>query len=266
MLGSEFFLELQQAYDKAYSGYLDSAKANRLIRRSLIRMVEKIYRDSDTQKESDELFSMVVLDETHSVSTDRFAADNLNFKYMHLLRMAFTFSDSIPSFTYGNGYYTCTGHNLREGDVLTLSGATTGNGVYTISKVRKDKFWLPLVYVDGTLTLTRTFEASPKRSDRKKSKLHAANKFSPRYSQTHDDNYAVPNAWILDPAPSSVIVDYVMFPDLEIDVDNAVVDLSNYYSDKFLYRLIDECVLTFSEEVRDYQGRQVANQAIIDNP
>jgi hypothetical protein len=267
MVGSEFFLELQQAYDKAYTGYLDATKANRLIKRSLYRMVSKVYSGADTQKEFDELFSFIVKDETHSVTTDRLGVDRLTYEYMHLLRMAFVYTETIPTFTYSNGIYTCA-HQLRTGDTLTLTGATitANNKDYVVTKVRPGKFYIDLTYVDGTLKLKRTFEASPKRSDLKKNPLHKATMYSPKYDSTHDDNFAKPNAFILDPQPNTVIVDYVMKPDIEIDVENTVVDLLGFYTEKFLYRLIDECVVTFSEESRDYNHRQVGTQTIIDNP
>jgi hypothetical protein len=48
--------------DKAYSGYLDPPKKNRLIKKSLTELVEKKYRGLDTQQEYDELSSMIVAD------------------------------------------------------------------------------------------------------------------------------------------------------------------------------------------------------------
>ncbi len=267
MVGTEFFAILQQAYDKAYSGYLDETKANRLIRRTLFDLVDKIYSSADTQKEFDELYSMIVKNEVHLASAGIFPVDSFTNPYHHLLRAACIYRDAI-TFTFASGVYTSTGHTLRKGDVITLSGATdtTKNGNYTVTKVRPNKFYIDHTYVDGSLHLYSTAEASPKLSDRKRSSLHAANRYSPKYEQTFNDNFTVPNAIVFDPAPYQISIDYVMQPDFNIDVANSVTDLLSYYTEKFLYRLIRECVLTFAEETRDPQNRQMMAQGIIDNP
>ncbi len=267
MVGTEFYELFQQAADKDYSAYLDSTRANRLIQRSLIRMVEKIYSSDDSQKESDELYSMIVKNEEHLVTGGVFATDNFDFPYMHLLRLACIYRDQI-TFSFASGVFTSAGHTLRKGDVLTLSGATdtNQNGNYTVTKVRPGKFYIPLTYEDGSLHLIRTFEATYKRSDRKFSSLHSATVFSPKYEQSFNDTFTVPNALILDPAPYKIKFDYVMKPDLTIDVENDATDLLLYYNEKFIYRLIDECVLTFAEETRDPQNRQIMAQTIVDNP
>ena len=46
MTGGEFWNYLQQKLDKAYSAYLDSAKANALIAESMQRMIDKFWRRS----------------------------------------------------------------------------------------------------------------------------------------------------------------------------------------------------------------------------
>ncbi len=267
MTGVELKLILDQAIDKAYSGYLDDTKADRLIRRALFRMVDKIYSGADTQKELDELYSFIVKNEQHAVSTNRFAVDNTTHPYMHLLRAAFIFETPL-TFTFASGVFTSTGHNLRVGDTVVLAGATDvdSNGSYTVTRVKPNKFYIPLTYVDGTLTFRVLREATPKWSDRKHSPLHRATEYSPKYEQVFSDNFSVPNALLLDPQPQKVEIDYMMLPDQPIESDNNAVDLLNYYTEKFLYRLIDECVLAFAEETRDPQTRQVAAQTIVDNP
>ena len=59
MTGQDFFNQLQQKYDKAYSQYLDNAKANRLIKEAIYRLVDKLYSNLDTQKEYDELIELI---------------------------------------------------------------------------------------------------------------------------------------------------------------------------------------------------------------
>jgi len=228
-------------------------------------MIERIYSGADTQKEDDELFSLVVKDDTLQLSSGRLLVDDFTYPYGHMLRMAFVYKTQI-SFTYSNGVYTSAAHTLRAGDILKLEGATTGNGDYTISKVRQGKFYLPLVYVDGTLSLVRTVEASPLKSDWKKSTLSTPDIYSPKYEQTYDDGAFITKAFLLKPVPSYVIADYVTTLPYTINVTDSTTDIENYYSKKLIYRWIDECVITFTENVRDYQGRQMAVQTVIDNP
>lgn len=266
MTGAEFYLQLQNAYDKAYSAYLDAANANRLIRRSIIRMVDKIYSTNDTQKEGDELASLIVKNETHLTPAGRITADTFTYPYLHLLRMGARYKESI-TFTYANGVFSSSS-NLRKGDVLTLSGATNpaSNKDYTVTKVRPGKFYLDLTYVDGVLNLYRTFEATSKTSDRKISYTSTAEIYNPRYEQTYFAGSLIPNAFTVEPVPYSVTIDYVMLPDQDIDVENDVSDLLDYYTEKFLYRLIDECVKTFAVQTHDYQTAQALANEIMENP
>lgn len=60
--GIEISRLFDQQVDKAYSGYLDPSKKNRLIKKALTELVEKKYRGLDTQQEYDELSSMIVSD------------------------------------------------------------------------------------------------------------------------------------------------------------------------------------------------------------
>lgn len=266
MTGSEFFLELQNAYDKAYSTYLDSDNANRLIKRSLYRLVDKLYSGNDTRKEDDELFSLQVKNETVSVTGGILPIDDLTYPYLHLLRMACVYKETV-TFTYSKGIFYST-HNLRKGDTVEITGATdpAHNTTYTLTKAGKGKFYMDLTYVDGSMTINRTFEATPLRSYRKKSSYHTSEITSPKYEQSFDDNFLKPKSFTLEPIPTEAIVDYVMEPDVEIDVDDVVTDLNQYYTTKFLYRLIDECVKTFAEQTKDVAGVQMAAQVIIDNP
>lgn len=269
--GAEFYAILQNRYDQAYSAYLDETNANRLIKQSLINLVDKLYSNNDTQKEDDELFSMLVKNETINVTGGVLPVDNLTFPYMHTLRMAFVYKETLANFSHTDAatdsYYSTT-TNVRVGDVIEISGATdpNHNTTYTITKVRGLRFWMPFEYVDGTAKLKRVIEAKKLRSQDKKSTFSVGTQDFPRYQQTFDDNYLKPNAFVLTPAPTQVEIDYMIIPDQDIDVTDNISDLENYYSLKFLYRLIDECVFNFATQTRDIAGRQLSTQDIINNP
>ena len=212
------------------------------------------------------MFSLQVKNEEALVVSGVVPTDNLSHTYLHLLSMAFKFREAID-FTYSKGVYS-SDYNFRKGDVVTISGATNPahNGDYTITKARNKKFYIDLTYVDGDMHLYRTFQATQMRSDRKKSSFHVGTTESPRYEMIYDDNNIVPTAFKTYPQPYKVVIDYVMGPDIDIDVTNQATDLTTYFSQKFLYRLIDECVATFAEQTKDVTTLQIANKAIIDNP
>jgi len=259
MTGQEFYLQLQQKYDKAYSQYLDNTKANRLIKEAMSRLVEKLYMTLDDQKGYDELIEFVKNENQISVTAGKIAIPS---DYLHLFRLEFIYADTI-TFTGGaNGEYISAAHTLRIGDVLNTAIDGTGNS-YTITNVKKGKFYLSTASVASPLYLRRSFEASPAFSDRKKGSLSNATKESPKYQMnTTGTNREI----ICSPSPYSAVIDYMVKPPHTIDVANTVTDLLDFYTDKFLYRLMDECVYEVASETRDFANKQSVQQTIIDNP
>ena len=64
----------------------------------------------------------------------------------------------------------------------------------------------------------------------------------------------------------SVSVDYIKVPEVKILVDNSDIDLYNYYSPRFLERVVDEAVKEFMRFVKDLPSENAAKAQIIDNP
>jgi len=259
MTGQEFFLQLQQKYDKAYSQYLDNTKANRLIKEAMSRLVEKLYMTLDDQKGYDELIEFIKNDTQISVSAGKITIPT---DYLHLFRIEFVYTDTI-TFTGGvDGEYTAPAHTLRIGDILNTAIDGTGSS-YTITNVKKGKFYLSTSSVASPLYLRRSFEASPAFSDRKKGSLSNATKESPKYQMnTTGTNREI----ICSPSPYSAVIDYMVKPPHTIDVANSATDLLDFYTDKFLYRLMDECVYAVASETRDFANKQSVQQTIIENP
>lgn len=252
MTGVEFYTILQQKIDKAYSAYIDTTKADRLIRETIYRLVEKLYSGLVTQKETDELWSLIVKEAT-VVTASALAVSSLT-GYAHLFMMKFIYEDAITGFTFSNGVFTKANHNLRKGDVIKYSGT-----LYTITKVTKDTFIASVPYTTGTISQYREFYASPRFSDRKKDIFHTPVKESPKYELTGTPA----RQFNLTPQPSSVVVDYMKTPS-DISSTSAVQITS--YTDKFLYRLLDECVMNYAEQVRDFELKQNVAQTIAINP
>jgi hypothetical protein len=261
MTGAEFYLQLQQKYDKAYSQYLDTTKANRLIKEGMYRLVDKICSVMDTQKEYDELSEMIKYNISVAVAT---GTATQPADYLHLLSMAFKYVDQISFTSISNNIISASAHGLRPGDQISVNADGSGSlktvTHVTGSSVTVDSAFSP---TPANIYLVRTFQASPSTSDKKKPSLSKAVKESPRYWTGVSGTTKV---FHLSPAPYSVLMDYVSVPPVNIDVSNSVISLLDTYTQKFLYRLMDECVYSVASETRDFTNKQSAQQTIIENP
>jgi hypothetical protein len=259
MTGAEFYLQLQQKYDKAYSQYLDTTKANRLIKEAMYRLVDKISQLMDTQKEFDELAELIRFDTTIVAAGGLAVQPN---DYYHLLRMAFTFSDEIAFTSISSNIVTASKHGLRPGDNISVNPPLVAA---TVTKVTSTTFTLDTVLspTPTNLYLIREFEASPSTSDRKKPHLSIGKKENPKYWTASSGNDKV---FYLEPIPYSVDIDYIRIPPVDINTSDTIINLTDTYTQKFLYRLMDECVYSVASETRDYQNKQSTQQTIIENP
>jgi len=109
--------------------------------------------------------------------------------------------------------------------------------------------------------------AKQMQSDRKGSPFHKASMNTVRF-EPQSDGTSTPKSFKISPSANLVTIDidYVRTSPLVIDVANTTTTLEDYYSSKFLYRLMDECVLNFGTQTKDPMTRQMAQQDIIENP
>ena len=252
MTGAEFYTILQQKIDKAYSAYIDTTKADRLIRETIYRLVEKLYMGLVTQKETDELWSMIAKEQP-VVTAGALAVSSLT-SYSHLFSMKFVYKDQITGFTYANSKFTKTGHTIRKGDIIEYASVQ-----YTVTRVTSTTFTVAIPYTTGSIYHYRVFDASPRFSDRKKNIFHTPTKESPRYELTGTPA----RQFNLTPQPASVIVDYMKTPTDIVSTSGTTITV---YTEKFLYRLLDECVMNYAEQVRDFELKQNVAQTIAINP
>ena len=130
---------------------------------------------------------------------------------------------------------------------------------YTVTRVTSTTFTVAIPYTIGSIYLYRVFDASPRFSDRKKDIFHTPTKESPRYELTGTPA----RQFNLSPQPASVLVDYMKTP---TDIVSSSGTTITAYTDKFLYRLLDECVMNYAEQVRDFELKQNVAQTIAINP
>lgn len=274
MTGAQFYTLLQQKIDKAYSAYIDTAKADRIIEDTIYRLCERTYRDLDAQKDYDELWSLLIKDEVKTVTDPYFDLSGLNRTYMHLFRVACTYKTllgSLTRVTTGSGPFTTvfssSGHSARVGDLISVL-AVTG----TVVSATKTNFTVSSTAAfDGTspVYLVRTFEATPYYSDRKRDANHAPSIFHPKYQLQNRIAGTVNNkSLFLFPQADAVTIDYFAQPTLatgHIFLSTGSTQITAY-TEKFLYRLADECVMTYAGQVRDTELRQSSAQDIAINP
>jgi hypothetical protein len=274
MTGAQFYTLLQQKIDKAYSAYIDTAKADRIIEDTIYRLCERLYRDLDTQKEYDELWSLLIKDEVKTVSAPYIDLSGLDRTYMHLFRVACTFKTllgSLARVTTGSGPYstvfTSSGHTARVGDSIAVL-AVTG----TVTSITKTNFTVAFASSpdpSAPVYLVRTFEASPYYSDRKRDVYHTPTIFNPKYQiQNRVVGTANNKSLYLFPQADGIIIDYFAQPTAatgHIFTSTGSTQITAY-TEKFLYRLADECVMTYAGQVRDTELRQSSAQDIAINP
>lgn len=109
MTGQEFFRDFQVRIEKAYSRFVDAVKAERLFKRALISVFDQKWAGLSSQKEYDELRSVL---SSNTVLSPR---DN-NIQLSPLLITSLTISGNIVIVK------TLSKHGLLFNDVVTISG------------------------------------------------------------------------------------------------------------------------------------------------
>ena len=150
--GAEFYNFIKNGIDQNYTGYLNSTRANRLIRASEIRIAEKLYSTNKTEKTSDELSPLTLMNQVITVRDNRFYTGPLRIT-------AATFIGSIVSVT------TDSDHQLQVGDSLTISDlqGLNINNTYTVltvptpNQVTFTQIGVVGVWVQGTGSISTPF-------------------------------------------------------------------------------------------------------------
>jgi hypothetical protein len=108
-----------------------------------------------------------------------------------------------------------------------------------------------------------------KLSDRKIDVYHTPTIYSPKYQlQNRVLGAGNTKSLYLFPTPKSIKVDYMAQPTStngQIFTSTGSTQITAY-TEKFLYRLVDECVFTYAGQVRDNELRNSSAQDIAINP
>ena len=263
MTGAEFWIYLQQKFDKAYSTYLDNTKANRLIAESMQRLVDKLWRKQSMEVDADEMAPFMVKGQSVTPVSGVVKLSSLLPNYMHVMYMTAEYLVPFTVTAVSGTKLTAANHKLRKGDTVR-QGSTN----YTVTWVKGDQFDLgTLSLPTGSYSRVVVRDVSQYQSDRKGSPFHKASVANP-YFDFENDGSSSPRSFKIHPATDlvSVTIDYIRTAPHIIDVADNTTSLLDFYSRKFLYRLMDECVLNFGAQTRDPMVRQMAAQDIVDNP
>lgn len=102
---------LDEQVDKAYSGYLDPAKKNRLFNKAFTEVIEKKYRGLDTQQEYDELSNLIKIDQPF-IPRNGFVATS---PYL-ITSLVYNSVTGLATVTTG------TNHLIQVNDIIEVSG------------------------------------------------------------------------------------------------------------------------------------------------
>jgi hypothetical protein len=263
MTGAQFWTYLQQKIDKAYSAYLDNAKANALIAESTQRLINKYWRKESLEVDADEMIPFLVKAQAVTPVAGVVKISTLLPNYMHIMYMTANYEQSFTVTAVSGTTLTAANHTLRKGDTVKFSSTS-----YIVSKVKGDTFDLGTAgLTTGTYKRVLVRNVKQMQSDRKGSPFHKATIITPRF-EPQTDGTSTPKSFKISPSTDlvTISVDYIRTAPLVIDVANTSTILEDYYASKFLYRLMDECVLNFGTQTKDPMTRQMAQQDIIENP
>jgi len=209
-------------------------------------------------------------------------ADNLIADYLHQLTIKATFSALLEGITITNATPTTpivvtlnTASRLRDKDQVTLAGNTVANGTWYVKQLNKKKYAL---YTDillqtastgsgvatsgGTVTSIYTNYCTPYFSDRKISSYGRPSLTMPKFEDSAKSIKFYPSDYVC----SSIAIDYIKLPSVNIDVADTVIDLSYVYNDEFLYRCADYVAKQFAISVKDTELYQETSTELIQNP
>lgn len=278
-------LELKRIFDlrvdKAYTGFLDTAKLNRTFLQGMIFAIEKQYKVLSSQGEYDSLRGVIKVNRTFTPIANVIYTDESNtlapniVDYYHLLTVKAQFNEPL----YGVSFSTATGtpikvklsgvNNVRTGDALVMSGAlgnTAVNGLRYIRMLNRttgelfadENFQTPIAsngaYVKDSAVIARYWYEYCQRyySDRKIAKYSTPTADNPKFEQDINNSTRL----LFQPLNlvcNEITMDYITQLPQAIDVSNNIIDLERYYDKNLLYLCVAETAQLFAQQVRDEQ-------------
>lgn len=284
MTGLELFKIFELQVDKAYTGYWDNTKANRIFLRALIQAARERYKGLASQPSYDDLRGFIKVNRTfvpttgNLIYTDVTGSASPNIQdYYDLLHVSAQFNETL----YNVNVVSATNatpivvsleglNNVRTTDRLVFTGAvgnTALNATYYAKQIKTNTFALYLdeffqtpstgngVYTANTATIARFWYEPCQRyfSDRKGTQYGGTSPSNPKFEQ---QNQSATSTTMLLFHPLNVVcneitIDYITQPPVVIDVADNVVDLETWYDKSFLYFVVEQAALLAAQQIRD---------------
>ncbi len=304
--GANLLTILTQKVNAPLSGNLTVSKANAIYQEALFDVFDRRYEELQGTKYYDELKVYIktwqtftpsaVLNNDGTYSNMLYLTPNTNPNipdYLHLLAARPQFTMELPltitNATNGNPIViTIKEQNaIRTSDyqvtyteqyaISGITGNTNANGTFYVKKINTQQFQLysdqylqtPVVGngifgINSRPVLSKIYSrlATDYISIEKGAKLAYPSLEYPSYSITSNALKFYPNFLPCQ----SVIIDYVSNSLQIIDTNDNTIDLTAFYTPKFLYYLTDAAALIYSQQVRDGQLESNENFMLKANP
>lgn len=155
MTGQELYKYFQQKSGYAYTGNLDTTKANRLFKEALILSVEGKYRELVGQKEYDELSLVIKTNKVYTPIQNQLYT--IPFFYVsNVTYTAVSGGQSIITITTSAPHNLATGNSITTFSIGGISTTPSGtiNGQYTITVLNSTQFSYVITVsaISGTYT------------------------------------------------------------------------------------------------------------------
>lgn len=262
--GIQFDRDLSVKIDRAYARYWDSTKRNVLIKEAIEKIINLNIVKNSTVLIQDELFGIYKTNQSFSPSSNTISLVTGISDYYHIMNLRCGFAVPV-GVSVGSSVYIVeatqstpvrirlsVNSNLRTGSRVLIAGVTintNANGVRYLKRVSgkwyelysDENFAIPIIGngtytgTTGRITASVLNNAKNLKTNRKFSILNKADTNNPFYEIASGNLVIYPLA-----VPCTLVeLDYISTPSY-IDVSDGSTDLLLTYSQRFIYRVMDE--------------------------
>lgn len=287
MTGLEFSNVFDLKIDKAYSGFLNPTKKNRLFKEAIVLSIETKYKELESQKSYDEITNLIktnltVVPVSNQVTVG--VVGSLIADYQHLLAIKSRFAIPYVGIVVSDASNTLpivitlsNFSDLRSGESVVISGVIgnfAANGTFYVKQLSRKKYQLfsdanltlPVqgngAYIQGGIISKIQYNyCKPFYAETKISPLGQPDFANPKYEITQGLIKLYPD----NISCSEVTVDYIKKTTVFIISNDNTIDLELTYPVKFLYYIADVSAQLFAESVKDAELFQTSDFEIKTN-
>lgn len=291
MTGEEINRIYEQQIGQPYSGIEDFPKKNRRFRKALINSIENKYRNLDEAREFMELRDVIRTEVSFTPDIDN-KIDIFTNNISHVLAIRADYKTTIDSIIIkdislgGSSIPIMTLYsisNLRTGSIIEISNPVgilppqTSATLY-LKQISSYKYQL---YTNEQLTtplsVSGPYSPSPApvikviqrnychqiKSDEKISELKKGSVEYPAYEIESSSISIFPK---LPNTCFNASIDYIKSDVVFFDLQDAIIEYLEFYSEKFIYYVISNAAKSFDLDYNDYNSASAQEREILTNP